>query len=75
MKAMKAYEQDKKPNVGEIIKLENIPGKWEKKYETFIEDFYHPIYVKKLDDLEYDYKDSRLLDRALWVYGHGFLER
>lgn len=72
MASLLAAEQDLRPIDGEQIEMSELPTKWERGFATICEKQYAE-YIKRLYDLNFDYKNDRRLDRALWVYGHAFL--
>lgn len=72
MASLLAAEQDLSQIDGKQIEMIEMPTKWEHGFATICEKQYAE-YIKRLDDLNFDYKNDRRLDRALWVYGHAFL--
>ncbi len=71
MASLLAYENDLKPDQKDEISVPYLPGKWEKGFATVFDREYGD-YIKRLNALDFDYKDDRRLDQALWVYGHAF---
>lgn len=72
MASLLAAEQGLSPAAKERVEILELPTKWERGFATICEKQYAE-YIKRLDDLNFDYKNDRRLDRALWVYGHAFL--
>lgn len=71
MGALLALERNVKPGIGAKIIVHSLPDKWDKNFENVYEVQYKE-YIQKLDSLGIDYVNDRHLDRALWVYGHGY---
>ncbi len=70
MMAVNAIIGDIKP--GQTVKYEQLPGKNSKNFPNVIKK-YEENYVVKLKNIFGDeYKNTRDIDRALWVYGHLF---
>lgn len=58
---------------GSSVVYKKLPGKNEKGFSTVM-NYYEDDYIKKIEKIfGKKYKDSRDIDRALWVYGHTFI--
>ena len=72
MASLMAAEEDMSPHLEKTIKVPNLPSKGAKGFSAICKNQYAD-YIKRLEDLNVDYQNDRGLDRALWVYGHGFI--
>lgn len=70
MMAVDAIFDGKQP--GEYVQYRELPYKNDKNFFQVI-DYYKKTYISKIEKIFGDkYKNSRDIDRALWVYGHLF---
>lgn len=70
--ALEAITHDRKP--GEWIHINKLPDKDSKKRSGKVIDNYIEPYKMQLIDIFEDKWQCRDIDRALWVYGHSFLQ-
>lgn len=70
MAALLAHERNLQPNNMHVV-VNSMPGKWDASFATVCENEYQE-YINRLEDLQFDYRHDRRLDRALWIYGHAF---
>lgn len=73
MMSVQAILNNQKP--GEIVIVKDLPEKSSRKFNCVFEERMNP-YIENLKTIFGEaYKESRDIDRALWVYGHCFKDK